>query len=1046
MSSEETGIDFLNDLPYTEEFNTYTYRNFYNGGGVALGDINNDGLTDIFFTGNIVNNKLYLNKGDWKFEDITEKAGVACPDVWCTGASMVDINGDGLLDIYVCKAGKPGGEKRYNELFINQGNLTFTEEAKSYGIDVNGLSIHSAFFDYDLDGDLDCYLLNNSIRAVGGFDLKEGLRNIPDSEGNKFFRNDDGKFIDATTEVGIYSSNIGYGLGITLSDFNEDQWPDIFISNDFFERDYLYLNNQDGTFREVGDQNFSSMSMGSMGADACDLDNDLKPDLFVTEMLPNSLERRKTKAVYETWNKYEASVKQGYHHQFSRNILQRNMGDGKFIELGRYAGVAATEWSWASLIQDFDNDGLKDLFISNGVYKDLLDKDYLNFSANDVVAKNREGDKKNFITALVDSMPSVPVQNFLYKNIGDFKFENIAATAGLEELTFSNGSAYADLDNDGDLDLVVNNANMPSFVFQNQTDTATRRFIQFELKSDTKNSKAIGAKVIIKYKGGQAMYEHFTSKGFESTVDGKIHFGVDDIQKIDSVIVRWPNGSTTVKTNLKTNKKYSLKESSKEEDLGKNIAGDQSVNTSQNISFEHEDVSINLFAKERLLLEMNGFRGPKVTSADVNKDGLVDLFFGGGKNQTSELYLNRLDGSFEKVNQPFKAFNRSEIVGAEFFDADNDGDLDLYLAHGGRSFSPYSNLMQDVILLNDGRGNFSEQTPLLNFGKPINTGDVAIGDLNNDGQQDLVVTEMMNNQGFGKLGQCFIFINQGNNEFKSIAADYLKEVGMLSSVALIDQNDDGYLDIVLAGKWMPITIIENQAGDFVAPRKLYELENSKGLWNTLELVDVDQDGDQDLIAGNEGLNNFYNTNLTLFINDFDQNGSAEPIFCYEQNGAFYPALDFDVLFSQIPFLKKRHTYYRDFAKATMTELFGPQAMKDAGRFDLEELKSMVFLNESGHFKGIALPDEIQYSSVYSISPGDTGQLYFGGNNFKTKPQFGRADGSFGWVLNFDHNSTEILFKQCNPLYISGQIRSIEPYGDKIIFGVNNEKIRVIDKQ
>lgn len=1046
MSEQETGISFSNNLPYTEEFNTYTYRNFYNGGGVALGDINNDGLVDIFFTGNIVDNKLFLNKGNWKFEDITEKAGVACPDVWCTGASFADVNGDGLLDIYVCKAGKPGGEKRYNELFINQGNLSFKEEAKTYGLAVNGLSIHSAFFDYDKDGDLDCYLLNNSIRAVGGFDLKEGLRNTPDPEGNKLFRNDNGLFVDVTTSSGIYSSNIGYGLGITLSDFNEDQWPDIFISNDFFERDYLYLNNQDGTFREVGDQNFNSMSMGSMGADACDLDNDLRPDLFVTEMLPSTLERKKTKAVYESWNKYNASVKQGYHHQFSRNILQRNMGNGKFIELGRFAGVAATEWSWASLIQDFDNDGLKDLFISNGVFKDLLDKDYLNFSANDVVAQNRGGDKSNFITSLVDSMPSVPVQNFLYKNKGDFKFQNIAGEAGLEELTFSNGSAYADLDNDGDLDLVVNNANMPSYIYQNQTDTTNNRFIQFKLSSDSKNSNAIGSKIVLKHSTGQAMYENYTSKGFESTVDGKVHFGLGKQRTIDSIIVQWSNGGKSILTDLETNQVYTLKEPKEKGDVGKNIEGDQSKDVDPNIIFEHKDISLNLFSKERLLLEMNGFRGPTIKKADVNGDGLDDLFFGGGKDQISELHIVNTDGTFEKRTKSFEGFKSSEVVDAVFFDSDSDGDLDVYLGHGGRSFSPYSGLLKDELLLNDGKGNYTLAENAIPFNKLVNTGSVAVGDLNKDGKEDIVVTEMMNNQGYGKPGQCFIFINRGNNQFQSIEAEYLKDIGMISSVVITDYNQDSWPDIVLAGKWMPLTMIANQKGNFQSERNLMAIENSVGLWNTIELADIDQDGDQDLLCGNEGLNNFYGPGLNLFINDFDQNGSREPLFCYEKDGEFFPALDFDVLFSQIPFLKKRHTFYRDFAKATMSELFGEQALKDAQQFKMEELRSMLYVNDNGQFKGIPLPDEIQYSSVYAIDQTSQNEVYFGGNNFKTKPQFGRADGSFGWRVILDHNSSEMLFKQCNPLYISGQIRSIESYGDKLIFGVNNENIQIIEKQ
>ncbi|MEM7382698.1 MAG: VCBS repeat-containing protein, partial [Bacteroidota bacterium] len=442
VSADQTRVHFSNDLTYTEDYNPYTYRNFYNGGGVAMGDINNDGLLDIYFTGNLVSNKLYLNKGDFTFEDITEQAGVACEGVWSAGVNLVDINGDGWLDIYVCKAGKPGGDNRHNELFINQGDLTFVEKSREYGLDITGLSIQSAFFDYDLDGDLDCYLLNNSLRSVGGFDMKEGLRDIYDPEGNKLLENQAGKFVDVTRQAGIYSSGIGYGLGITLADFNWDGWPDIFLSNDFFEKDYLYLNQRDGTFVESVNSSFTSLSMGSMGADACDLDNDLFPEIFVTEMLPRESGRRKTKTVYENWDKYQLAVSKGYHHQFARNVLHKNIDGGKFVELGRMAGVESSEWSWSALIQDFDNDGLRDIFISNGTRSDLLDKDYLNYMANDTRVRAMIDQDEEVLRKLIDIMPSEAVRNAIYKNRGNLHFSYESENWGLDAPTFSNGSAY----------------------------------------------------------------------------------------------------------------------------------------------------------------------------------------------------------------------------------------------------------------------------------------------------------------------------------------------------------------------------------------------------------------------------------------------------------------------------------------------------------------------------------------------------------------------------------------------------------------------------
>ncbi len=1041
MDADNTGIHFRNDVPYTEEFNTYTYRNFYNGGGVALGDINNDGLIDIYFTGNLNDNKLYLNKGNWVFEDITEKAGVACTGVWSTGVTMVDINGDGLLDIYVCKAGPPGGTNRHNELFINQGDLTFKESAAEYGLDIIGLSIHASFFDYDNDGDLDCYLLSNSIRSVGGFELFEGQRDIPSPEGNKLLRNDNGFFVDVSGESGIYSSKIGYGLGITLSDFNGDNKTDIFISNDFFEKDYLYLNQGDGTFKEISDYAFPSLSMGSMGADASDLDNDLLPDLFVTEMLPRDHERKKTKNHYETWDKYVSASKGSYHHQFSRNSLHRNIGNHKFLDISRFAGVADTDWSWASLAQDFDNDGLKDLFVSNGIYKDLLDKDYLNFSANATMIKSMIDNKEEVLTMLVDSMSSVPVKNCMFKNIGDMKFNMVSDQWGLHQLSFSNGSAYADLDNDGDLDLVVNNVNMPSFVYRNNLDTAHNRSIRFKLRGDGMNTFAIGAKIIIKYNGLQSLVENYPSRGFQSSVELILHFGTGSATLVDTVIVIWPDERSTKLYGLATNKTYTLlqKDSQQHKDSLKQMLPMYNC-TESVIDFKHDEIDINLFTRERLLMEMNGFQGPAMAIGDVNGDGVDDIFCGGGKNQTSALYVSKGNG-YEKITDPFENEYRSESVKAFFQDIDLDGDLDLYVAHGGKTFSNFSPELHDVLYINEGDGKFTKAQPLP-FPEPVWTGDVTFSDLNNNGLTDIIVAEKGKTDLFGLKGSIYILYNQGQNKFKCEKPTSLVDLGMMTGIESIDVNQDGYDDLVVAGLWMPINIIHSDKGYF-EQSKPEKIEGSSGLWNVIHAYDVDGNGELDIMCGNIGLNSFYQKGMIMYVNDFDDNGMMEQIICYQHDNKYYPIHDLDEMYSQLPSLKKKYNKYSKFASADMTKLFSSETLKASETFKLEELRSVIFMNKKGKWDKIPLPDEIQYSSVHAIHarkrPLGT-KMYFGGNKFNVKPQFGRQDASYGWSVNLNNFGENIQFTTPISLYIGGQIRYINWFNEELVLGMNNDLI------
>ena len=1056
LKEGKTGINFENNLTYTEEFNPYTYRNFFNGGGVALGDINNDGLLDIYFTGNMVDNKLYLNKGNWKFEDITDKAKVACKDVWSTGAIFEDINGDGLLDIYVCKSGKPGELVegiRHNELFINNGDLTFTERSKEYGLDLEGLSVHAAFFDYDKDGDLDCYILNNSIRSIGGFDLIKDQRNIADVNGNKFLKNENGKFIDFTQEVGIFSSKIGFGLGITLSDFNGDNWTDIYISNDFFERDYLYINNQKGSFDESLETFFQSTSMGSMGADAADLNNDLLPDIFVTEMLPATIERQRTKAMFESWDKYYLSIKQGYFYQYPRNVLQRNMGNDNFFEVGRRSNVAATDWSWASLIFDMDNDGLKDIFISNGIYKDLLDRDYLTYMANEENVRSILRSKKEVIKKLIDIMPSTPLSNVVFQNKGNFDFMDMSKKWGFEKLSFSNGSSYGDLNNDGAIDLVVNNVNMPAFIYENTIDTLTNRSITFDLFSNSKNTKAIGAKLSIKYgKNEKSIVENYTSRGFQSSVSSSVHFGVGNHLNIDSLLIQWPNGTITVETNLKTNKKYSFEEP-KTSKIFEETERKYEVNTFKKIpelfNFTHKENYFIGFNRERLLPYMSNNEGPAIAMADVNDDGFMDFFVGGAKNQSSSIFFSNSDGTYFKEEQPFIGDMRSEDTDAVFFDGDADGDLDLFVCSGGKAFAENSKELSDRYYINKGNGKYEKSEISLPKDQYYSSSTVTIKDFDNDGDNDIFVGERLKVNCYGIPGSGYLLENQSANKFVVSKQPTLENLGLITDAEWVDLNKDGWDDLVIVGEWMPITILINEKGTFINRTEKYGLQLSSGLWTTLETADIDNDGNQDIVAGNAGENNFFKNGLKMYVNDFDKNGSFEQIMCYRRDNLDYPIVDRDELLSQLPYLKNKLLYFKDYKNATISSIFNEKIIDESLVFDATNFKTTVYLNKNGKFKSIELPREIQYSSVKAIEIVDVNgdnvkDIIFGGNQYLIKPQFGRDDASKGWVA-FGSNNREYHFKTVESIGIEGQIRDfniVEINGKKILISAtNNEKMQ-----
>ena len=1050
----ESGIAFANDLEYTEEFNPYTYRSFFNGGGVALGDINNDGLLDVFFTGNLVDNKLYLNKGDWQFEEITKAAGVSCPNVWSSGASFADVNGDGLLDLYVCKSGKPGGSNRYNELFINNGDLTFTEKSKEYGLDIVGLSTHAAFFDYDKDGDLDCYVLTNSLKSIGGFDLIKDQREIPDETGggNKFFRNDDGRFVDITLESGIYASSIGFGLGITLSDFNKDGWTDLFISNDFFERDYLYINQEGEYFKESLESYFNSISMGSMGADAADLNNDAEPDLFVTEMLPSNVARKRTKAVYENWDKYQLNVRQGYFHQYPRNVLQQKINDSLFVEVGRYSNVSATDWSWGALMFDANNDGLRDIFVANGIYKDLLDRDYLTFTANDQQIRNQLKKKGNVIKDLIDVMPSQAVPNQMFKNQGDFVFDNVSEEWGLGMPTFSNGSAYGDLDNDGDLDLVINNVNMPALVYRNNSDTTTQRSVRIRFEGEESNLFGIGATVEVYHGGITWSAENFPFKGFQSTVEPLVHIGLGNINKVDSVLINWESGKSEVIKDVQTNEVLLVKEiEASRISASDKYRQDYLQLSSIQLDYTHIENDHNDFDRDRLLPHMLHNEGPGMASGDLDGDGLKEIVIGGAKGQAAQLFQFS-DDTFRSIEvEVFDQDKLSEDSDIALFDCDNDGDLDIYIASGGRAFSKSSSALNDRLYLNQGNFHFTKAE--LSFGDFFSTSSVSVFDYDQDGDLDLIATERFHPFRYGDKVRAYLMHNNGDGVFtdvtKEVAPGFLN-LNMITDSQTGDIDGDGDDDIVIASDWDNIKVFINEAGIFTEQTEKLNLSYTKGWWHTISLLDIDKDGDLDIVAGNHGLNSFFRDSTRLYVNDFDGNGTYDYIFCDKINGKYFPVADKNDLIGQLPILKKKLLYYKDYASMTIEDIFDAAVLESSLVLEADMKASMVFVNEGEKFEARELPGMLQYGPVYALGAADLDQdgfdeLVVGGNQFLVKPQFGRYDALPLCVLDGAESNQKVYSSN-----VISQVRDIliETYNDKqlIIVANNDSKVEVYEKK
>ncbi|MGC1240570.1 MAG: VCBS repeat-containing protein [Chryseosolibacter sp.] len=1038
--TKQSGVDFHNDLVFTERLNPYTYRNFYNGAGVAIGDINNDGLQDILFAGNQADNKLYLNEGNLVFRDITDKAGVACPGVWSTGVTFADVNADGFLDIYVCKSGDPETPNRNNELFINNGDLTFTEKSKEFGLDITGLSVQAAFFDFDKDGDLDCYLLTNSIKSVGNYDLVKNQRDIPDplGGGNKFLINDDGKFRDYSPEAGIYRSSIGFGLGITLGDFNNDTWTDIFVSNDFFERDYLYINDQHGAFKESLTDYFQSISMGSMGADFADLDNDGRPELFVTEMLPDSLSRRKTKTVYESWDKYQLNVRNGYHHQFPRNVLQKQVSQTGYVEVGRFAGISASEWSWGALLFDMDNDGLKDIFIANGIYKDLLDRDYLAYSGDDNNIRKIIREEEDAIVKLIDLMPSSEFPNYAFRNYGHLTFKNVAQDWGLGAPMYSSGSAYGDLDNDGDLDLVVNNINAPSVLYRNNTDSSKLKNISVALAMAGNNTFAVGSEIRAFCGNKLFTADNFVTRGFQSSSQPAITLGLGaGVQRIDSLQIHWPDSGYSVLYNVPVNKRLSLSRSDlsviEDHPIEKTKAKQFRMEKISSEVFKHKGSGLVDFNRERLLPMMYGNETPSLLKGDINGDGQDEVYIGGGKNQDGMFIQFNGDKIISTSPMAIAGYNLSEETKGAMLDVDSDGDLDLYMATGGKFFPKTSEAQSDRIFINDGNGEFSEAPNALPFTTFFSTSVVRSLDFDNDGDSDLVVAERFDPFVYGRGGRAFLLENDGKGVFTDVTSQFaadLLDIGMVTDIEVQDHNNDGWNDLLIVGDWMPIVMLKNLKGKFVDISAEIGLQDTEGWWHDAACGDLNQDGRVDFVLGNHGLNSFFKPGDRMYVHDFDGNGSIEQVFCTNYNGKYYPIVDKDEFLSQLPSFKKSLLYYREYGKKAIDELIQESDLKKSKIYEVKLLSSVLLLSDSGGYKKVELPAEAQYSSVYSLLIHDFDNdgiedVIAGGNQYQVKPQFGRLDASNGWFFKGILEKGQFSFQSGHDLNVKGEIRDIE---------------------